>query len=260
MTYPRSSQASVVALAANTAMKLKMSQSNPASSSPSARRTGYSVSHAATTIAQKTSPPAKRHVVTAQRIHQVEIYALRDPMSGEVRYIGKARNARRRLATHLRDARSRRTPLYSWIRSLAVAPVIEVLACSIDQRWQELERDMIAQWRQETRLLNVADGGDEPFCSTEQRRKNAVQLNDPANDAALALRALLRRLGQDAHNMGKKHCGATSSAEEIERFRKKSREAQGRIRKLRQEYGDKVAAYFLRDVIERLTEYRMVPA
>ncbi|CAJ0803088.1 hypothetical protein LMG18090_04388 [Ralstonia mannitolilytica] len=103
-----------------------------------------------------------------------EIYALRDPRDGAIRYIGKANNAVKRLASHLRDSRRRNTPVYCWIRKLAesgMVPRLEVLEQADD--WAEAERRLIALSRARgDRLLNVADGGDEPFCPREVRAEN----------------------------------------------------------------------------------------
>jgi len=43
------------------------------------------------------------------------IYALTDPSTGEVRYIGKANDPSARLKSHLMDSRRRNTPVYRWI-------------------------------------------------------------------------------------------------------------------------------------------------
>lgn len=102
------------------------------------------------------------------------IYALTDPQSGEIRYIGKANDPQKRLAGHLRDAARRRTPVYDWILSLrknGLAPGIVVLRQVSD--WKTAEREEIAKYRAAgVRLLNLADGGDEPACSVETRQAN----------------------------------------------------------------------------------------
>lgn len=111
---------------------------------------------------------------------QVEIYALTDPDSGETRYIGKANDARKRFKGHLSETR-RKTPVYCWIQALRLEgktpglTVIEI--CNADD-WQEVEKTSIRIARREgARLLNIAEGGDEPYCSKEVRaangRKNA---------------------------------------------------------------------------------------
>lgn len=109
-----------------------------------------------------------------------EIYGLYHPETGELRYIGKANDSAKRLKSHLRDVNRRMTPLYGWMRSLVKAglvPCVRVLAVSDD--WQAKEKELIAKHREEGfRLLNLADGGDEPLCSAETRKKNAIAIND----------------------------------------------------------------------------------
>jgi hypothetical protein len=107
----------------------------------------------------------------------VEIYTLSDPRNGEIRYVGKAVSAVARLKTHIRDARRRDTPLYRWINKLArdgVIPSVSVIdTCSPDD-WREREISAIADERgRNPRLLNVADGGDEPHCPPDVRVSNA---------------------------------------------------------------------------------------
>lgn len=107
---------------------------------------------------------------------KAEIYALIDPRDGAVRYIGKANDSAKRLKSHIRDARreARRTPVYAWIRkivSMGMMPSFRVLETTDD--WKEAERRHIAEARARgERLLNVADGGDEPFCPPEVRAAN----------------------------------------------------------------------------------------
>lgn len=104
---------------------------------------------------------------------RVEIYGLFDQRDGRVRYIGKANDSAKRLASHMRDARRRRTPVYDWINSLNDAPSMQVLAVCDESNWPDVERIIIAQWRSiEPKLLNLAEGGDEPACSRETRAAN----------------------------------------------------------------------------------------
>jgi len=103
----------------------------------------------------------------------VKIYGLYDPVTGALRYIGKANDAAARLKTHLRDARRRDTPVYRWIRKLArngMVPNMKVLAECQPELWPSVEREIISQ---NEGLLNVAEGGTEPFCPPEVRKANA---------------------------------------------------------------------------------------
>lgn len=107
---------------------------------------------------------------------RIEIYGLFDPRDGALRYVGKAKSARRRFRGHLAETR-RRTPVYDWIaalRKLDLVPELKVLATVAESDWQATEREVIARHRAEgARLLNLADGGDEPYCPPETRRTNA---------------------------------------------------------------------------------------
>lgn len=113
-----------------------------------------------------------------------EIYALIDPRNGEVRYIGKANNSADRLKTHIRDSRRRHTPVYCWVKKLGgmgLVPIVEVLMVTDD--WQFHERRLIELSRARgDRILNVADGGDEPKCSHETLVANGHALTKRLRD------------------------------------------------------------------------------
>lgn len=111
----------------------------------------------------------------------VEIYGLSDPRDGRVRYIGKARDSRRRLSTHVRDSRRRNTPVYRWIRKLlrqGVRPSLVIIEVVRESEWQNAERRHIAEHRKKSRLLNVANGGDEPHCPQSVLKANAERLKE----------------------------------------------------------------------------------
>ena len=105
----------------------------------------------------------------------VQIYGLFDPLTGDLRYIGKANSAASRLKGHLRETR-RKTPLYLWIarlRKQGLAPCMKVLRECGPEDWQAHEVDAIGNARRSGAiLLNVAEGGSEPYCPTEVRAAN----------------------------------------------------------------------------------------
>lgn len=104
-----------------------------------------------------------------------QIYGLADPETGEIRYIGKANDARKRLASHMRDSTRRDTPVYRWIRKHGKPSLVILIEASRD--WRADERRLIAEARRRgDRLLNIADGGDEPFCPHEVRVANAKKV------------------------------------------------------------------------------------
>lgn len=107
---------------------------------------------------------------------RVFIYSLSCPETGRVRYIGKANSMAKRLQTHLRDSRKAdRTPVRSWVKSLADRHLVPVMALVMEtdaENWEADERDVIAEHRRLfSDLLNVADGGAGPQPGKAQRAR-----------------------------------------------------------------------------------------
>lgn len=110
------------------------------------------------------------------------IYSLKDPSTGEVRYIGKTHGTpAKRLWQHMHSAKQatmKQRKLASWIRSLGGAcPIIEVLETDPPDL-DYTEKAWIAVGRYcGLRLTNMTDGGDgrSPgyIPSEESRRKNS---------------------------------------------------------------------------------------
>jgi hypothetical protein len=100
---------------------------------------------------------------------KIFIYALKDPITNEIRYIGKTKlNLNMRLKQHLTDAhgiinktgRRRINKRYSWIISLLkknLLPIISLLEETNETCWQEREKFLISQ---HTNLVNSTIGGD----------------------------------------------------------------------------------------------------
>lgn len=101
-----------------------------------------------------------------------QVYALKDPRTGRVRYVGAtAMGLEARLSKHLHDAKHLHesthtlSPKVKWIKQLQarnIAPVIVLLEDWVEL-WQESERLWIKHFRSRYRypqLTNVRDGGD----------------------------------------------------------------------------------------------------
>lgn len=124
----------------------------------------------------------------------VEIYGLYDPDTNELRYIGKANNAAKRLKSHIFDRHLNR-PVCRWIKSLieqGKAPVQRVLETVPQSEWESAERRLIAEYRKTCRLLNLADGGAMPSQDKEQRKKAARASNKAQATKSAAEREFVR--------------------------------------------------------------------
>lgn len=96
-------------------------------------------------------------------------------------YIGKANDLNKRLKSHIRDSKTRNTPLYNWFRKYGI-PEISLLKDCKEQDWRPIEKEFIKEAKSKGLCkLNLAEGGYEPFCSYETRasngRINAVNRN-----------------------------------------------------------------------------------
>lgn len=110
----------------------------------------------------------------------IEIYGLYCPDTDALRYVGKAKDANKRFKTHLTERVFTR-PINNWVRALVAAgklPVLKILETVEDDKWEEAERRLIAEYRKTCDLLNVADGGAMPSQTIEQRRKAAKASNE----------------------------------------------------------------------------------
>lgn len=94
------------------------------------------------------------------------IYILKCPVTGDVRYVGKARNLKPRLRQHIHEAKSGgRSHKCAWIRKVLAdghRPIIEVDRKLLDgECWKAAEVERIAHYKAlGCKLTNSTDGGD----------------------------------------------------------------------------------------------------
>lgn len=92
------------------------------------------------------------------------IYALCDPITDEIRYIGKTCDIAARYAHHVGDHLKQKTHKTNWIQSLlsiGISPKIFVLEAVCESEWPAAERQWIAYARShDCRLTNMQDGGE----------------------------------------------------------------------------------------------------
>lgn len=90
------------------------------------------------------------------------IYALIDPETKDIRYVGKSIRPRARLTNHLNEkSRCYRTHWLQSLRRRGLRPILRLLdILPLSGNWQAVERDWIARAREAWSLVNSTDGGD----------------------------------------------------------------------------------------------------
>jgi len=91
------------------------------------------------------------------------IYALKDPNTSEIRYIGKADDPVKRFGQHQKLAISgkKKSHVYNWFRACSGVPVLEVMAEVPKSCWQFFEQATILDAREAGQhLVNISKGGD----------------------------------------------------------------------------------------------------
>lgn len=110
------------------------------------------------------------------------IYALTDPSTNQVRYIGLSLNMKKRVYCHLVDYNHKRKlhwPLYCWIRKLKKDNKMPSSVCLTSFNYNFKRQDLcncekywISYFRSAgVKLLNCTDGGDESFAMNEDTKK-----------------------------------------------------------------------------------------
>lgn len=91
------------------------------------------------------------------------IYALKDPTTAQVRYVGKAVDPERRLNEHMCRSKKSTIHKYRWIQKVLRSgqyPVLVHLQQATADNWQRLERKWIKYFRCQEDLTNLTCGGD----------------------------------------------------------------------------------------------------
>jgi group I intron endonuclease len=102
------------------------------------------------------------------------IYGLVDPLSSQIRYIGKADNPAKRYFRHLREnIKNPRTHKECWIASLLknnLKPILEIIEETDAASWVEREKYYIAYYKsKKVDLTNATDGGEDPPNATGRK-------------------------------------------------------------------------------------------
>ena len=92
------------------------------------------------------------------------IYALKDPRTNKIRYIGKANEPEKRYQNHINKCRDKNTHKRNWINNLRqekLKPVLEILEEVQIDKWKDYEKMYIKKYINEgCDLMNYTEGGD----------------------------------------------------------------------------------------------------
>jgi hypothetical protein len=84
------------------------------------------------------------------------IYTLIDPITKEVRYVGKSINPKNRYSQHIRSSVKRKTYVNIWVNDLindGLKPIMEIVDKCVDCDWVELERSWAVKLYEENKKL-----------------------------------------------------------------------------------------------------------
>ena len=97
---------------------------------------------------------------------EIYIYALKDPITQQIKYVGKSKSIRRRLQSHIDYARKtdrKRRYVSDWILSLLrknLRPEISILEITTEKLWCDREKYWIKHFKElGCSLCNLTDGG-----------------------------------------------------------------------------------------------------
>ena len=114
------------------------------------------------------------------------IYALLDPSSKEIRYIGKSSNIKNRMANHLcPSSLKKNTHKNNWLKKIKCKPLVKILCTCKLKNANKFEKYYISKYKNlGARLTNGTNGGDGwpeglTMPKTEARIKANQRLNKP---------------------------------------------------------------------------------
>lgn len=182
------------------------------------------------------------------------LYVLCDPVTGAVRYVGKANNPHTRLhRDHLGAARQgMRTHLYNWIRSLllvSAVPKLEILFELPEEGWQSWEKYMIAGFKESGfDLVNQTPGGEGgPVWLGRKQTKEHIeklraarlgQKRTPEQCARVSAGKLGQKIGPQSLEHVAKRAAAVSAAKKGKPWTLRQRVAQAEARARKKESQD----------------------
>ena len=108
---------------------------------------------------------------------KIYIYALQDPFTEEIRYVGKTGNIKNRFNSHINSSKKLKTHLGAWIKSIllknSIPNIVILEECSSDN-WEEREIFHISNY---SNLVNFQKGGNQPILHKKATKKFSKSKN-----------------------------------------------------------------------------------
>lgn len=121
------------------------------------------------------------------------IYILKEPLTGDVRYVGKTTNLKARLYNHIKTANRGKTHCKSWIKSLLkqnLLPVLEVIECV--SNGSKREQYWIGYYTKlGNKLCNHTIGGECGLLSQEHVQRKQLQVLNALDQISKGIPVLL---------------------------------------------------------------------
>lgn len=109
---------------------------------------------------------------------EIFIYGLKDPLTNDIRYVGKTIGLNRRYNAHIANSKIRKVHSSLWIKSLmnkGVKPELVLIETVNEENWIEREKYWISFYRKLYDLTNITDGGESNTNYARMGKKNSPE-------------------------------------------------------------------------------------
>lgn len=111
----------------------------------------------------------------------IYIYSLTDPITNEIRYIGKTGNIHNRLLAHISKSKTSNTHVGRWIKSLlnkGLLPILDIVEECPSSIWETREIYWISYYKSlYPNLCNIQKGGNQPVSIKKKIQKYSIKHN-----------------------------------------------------------------------------------
>ena len=128
------------------------------------------------------------------------IYALVNPLTNEVKYIGKTMFPEKRKGRHFRKTENK-THKEKWVNSLMInniIPIFKVLLYIEEKKLNDCEIEFIKHYSQFCKLTNGTKGGDGGARPQTEKVKERMRLFNPMHNKETARLVTLKRKGKNS--------------------------------------------------------------